>query len=282
MVEQYPSQLAHDAEKTGEPLASFIMAVNRDNPWLDQAIASVLSQDEPRFEYLICANACDDALWHKLHEHAARDDRIRLFRTSIGQLSFNLNVLADQARTPYLVRMDADDVSLPNRLSTLLAAMQRDGLDVLGSAVALIDADSREIGTMTFPQSSKAISGALSTRTVFCHPAVILRKQFLLEIRGYLGGFVSEDTDLWLRADRMGAKMGNLPDVLLHYRMHQGQSIMSSLGYAEVASHWLRECLLRPSFRSFRGLLISLGKFVTARWLPGVRRYRKPRSGGAL
>ena len=275
MTEQPLPQFVHEVDKTSQPLASFIMAINRDNAWLDQAMASVLSQDEPRFEYIICANACDDALWHKLQKYAAGDCRIRLLRTSIGQLSFNLNVLADQARTPYLVRMDADDVSLPNRLSTLLALMERDGLDVLGSAVAIINADSREIGTMTFPQTSKAISRALSKRTVFCHPAVVLRKQFLLEMRGYLGGFVSEDTDLWLRADRMGAKMANLPDVLLHYRVHQEQSIMSSLGYAEVASHWLRECLLRPSFRNISGLMISLCKFVISRWLPGVRRYMK-------
>lgn len=281
MTEQPSAQLVHEFDKTSQPLASFIMAINRDNAWLDQAIASVLSQDEPKFEYIICANACEDALWNKLQEYAAHDCRIRLFRTSIGQLSFNLNILADQAKTPYLVRMDADDISLPNRLRTLLAVMERDGLDVLGSSVAVIDADSREIGTMTFPQSSKAISRALSKRTVFCHPAVVLRKQFLLEMRGYLGGLVSEDTDLWLRANRMGAKMANLPDVLLHYRVHMDQSIMSSLGYAEVASHWLREFLLRPSFRNTCGLLISLGKFLIARWLPGVRRYMKPKSGDA-
>lgn len=280
MVEQFQSQPAFGERETIEPRASFIMAVNRDNPWLDQAIQSVLSQDEPRFEFLIGANACDDSLWHKLLEYAAQDNRICLSRSSIGQLSFNLNLLADQAKTPYLVRMDADDVCLPNRLSTLLFVMERDGLDVLGSAVAIIDEDSREIGNMTFPHSTQALSRALPRRTVFCHPAVMLRRQFLLEMRGYLGGFVSEDTDLWLRAGRQGARMGNLPDILLQYRLHQNQSIMSSLGYAEVASHWLRECLLRPSFRNVGGLLVSLGKCLMARWAPGIRRYLKPRSRG--
>lgn len=278
MVEPSRSQPAFGEREMGKPRASFIMAVNRDNPWLEQAIQSVLSQDEPRFEFLIGANACDDSLWHKLVGYAVQDPRIRLSRSSIGQLSFNLNLLADQATTPYLVRMDADDVCLPNRLSTLLFAMERYGLDVLGSAVAIIDGDSREIGNMAFPRTAKAISRALTRRTVFCHPAVMLRKQFLLDMRGYLGGFVSEDTDLWLRAERQGARMGNLPDILLHYRLHQNQSIMSSLGYAEVASHWLRECLLRPSFRNVGGLLVSLGKCLMARWAPGIRRYLKPRS----
>lgn len=280
MVEPSQSQPVFSEREKIEPRASFIMAINRDNPWLDQAIQSVLSQDEPRFEFLIGANACDDSLWQKLLEYAAQDNRISLSRSSIGQLSFNLNLLADQAKTPYLVRMDADDVCLPKRLSTLLFVMERDGLDVLGSAVAIIDDDSREIGVMTFPQSAKAISRALTRRTVFCHPAVMLRKQFLLDMRGYIGGFVSEDTDLWLRAERQGARMGNLPDILLKYRLHQNQSIMSSLGYAEVASHWLRECLLRPSFRNIGGLLISLGKCLMASWAPGIRHYLKPRSRG--
>lgn len=280
MVEPSQSRPAFGESETVEPRASFIMAINRDNPWLDQAIQSVLSQDEPRFEFLIGANACDDALWHKLLQYAAQDNRIRLSRSSIGQLAFNLNLLADQAKAPYLVRMDADDVCVPNRLSTLLFVMERDDVDVLGSAVAIIDHDSREIGVMTFPQSAKKIARALTRRTVFCHPAVMLRRQFLLDMRGYLGGFVSEDTDLWLRSERQRARMANLPDVLLHYRIHQNQSIMSSLGYAEVASHWLRECLLRPSFRNVGGLLVSLAKCLMARWAPGIRRYLKPRSRG--
>ncbi|WP_160012601.1 glycosyltransferase [Rhizobium sp. 18055] len=267
---------------TNRMTASFILCVNRDNPWLDTAIESVLAQDEPAFEFLIGANACDDALWEKLNAYAARDTRISLTRTAIGQLAFNLNILADKARGDYLVRMDADDVCMPHRLSTLMSVLSVDPVDILGSAVTLINEAGVPIGRMDFPLTSDAIVKALPTRTVFCHPAVAVKRQFLLGMRGYLGGFVSEDTDLWLRAQRAGASMKNLPDALLSYRLHGNQSIMSSAGYAEVASHWLREWVIDPSWYHFRGLTIACMKALLARRLPGVRRYLSKRNSRGL
>lgn len=260
----------------GESLSfAVLLCVNRDNPWLSKAIRSVLDQDDPDFEFLIAANACTDELWGGLQTIAALDARIRLFRSEIGQLAFNLNFLADQTRCDYLVRMDADDISEPHRLRTLRLALKREPVDVLGSAVILIDGDDREVGAMRLPETAADIKRALLSRTAFCHPSVVLRRQFLLSMRGYMGGFVSEDTDLWLRALRVRAAMKNLPIPLLRYRIHEYQSIVSRQGYAEVASHWLRELLLAPSWYTFRGFTLALVKSLFAPILPGVRRYRR-------
>lgn len=251
------------------------MCVNRANPWLSQAIESVLTQDDGDFEFLIAANACSDDLWEEIEEIGRSDSRIRLFRTEIGQLAFNLNLLADQALGEYLVRMDADDVCEPHRISALRKALQQDQVDVLGSAVTLIDHDGLTVGRIDFPCQQKEVLNALKLRTAFCHPSVVLRRQFLLEMRGYLGGFVSEDTDLWLRSLLRGANMRNLPEALLRYRIHKNQSIASRLGYAEVASHWLRELLSSPSWYTFHGFALALVKSLFATILPGIRRHKK-------
>lgn len=274
--------MAQSVKTVGEdkrPSFAVLFCVHRDNPWLEEAIRSVLEQDDPDFEFLIAANACTDELWEHLHAIAAPDARVRLFRSGIGQLAFNLNLLANQTRCDYLVRMDADDVSEPHRLRTLRNALAREPVDVLGSAVILIDGEGREVGTMRLPETAADIRCALLTRTSFCHPAVALRRQFLLDMRGYLGGFVSEDTDLWLRALRKGASMRNLPDALLRYRIHENQSIASRVGYAEVASHWLREFLIAPSWYTFCGFAIAIAKYLLVPLLPGVRRYRKSKAG---
>ena len=254
-----------------------LLCVNRNSPWLAEAIRSILEQDDPDFEFLIAANACPDELWEYLQSIAASDARIRLIRTEIGQLAFNLNFLANQTRCDYLMRMDADDISEPHRLRTLRLALAREPVDILGSAVILINEEGHEIGTMRLPETSDAIKNALLTRTAFCHPAVALRRQFLLEMRGYLGGFVSEDTDLWLRALRNNASMRNLPVALLRYRTHKDQSIASRTGYAEVAGHWLRELLIAPNWYTIRGFSLALAKALLAPILPGMRRYQKPK-----
>ena len=259
---------------------SFLLCVNRDQPYLHSAVESVLQQDDQDFEFLIGANLCDDALWDKLQGIAALDDRIRLFRSDIGQLAFNLNLLSSEAKGDYLIRMDADDISLPHRLRTLRAHLNNNPVDILGSAVILIDEASKEIGRMDLPLSQEDIVKGLLKHTVFCHPAVTIRRQFLLDMRGYLGGFVSEDTDLWIRAGRAGARMQNLAEPLLQYRVHSGQSIMSIAGYAEVTAHWLREVLLDFTWYNLRGFVIALSKCVFVKFLPGINRYKKNQDAG--
>lgn len=253
------------------PTLSVILCAHRSNPWLAAAIDSILQQSDPDFEFLIAANACTDALWQELQALTCHDSRVRLFRSSIGQLAFNLNLLADQARGDYLVRMDADDVSEPQRLEHLRAALAATPLDILGSAVALIDEKDQMVGRMDFPKTTAEIRRALKFRPVFCHPAVAIRRGFLHQIRGYLGGFCSEDTELWLRAVHAGARMANLPATLLRYRVHSQQSTATGTGYAEVAGHWLRLLLASPSMYALYGFCVALGKAVCRRFLPGVR-----------
>ena len=250
------------------------MCVHRAHPWLQHAIDSVLGQDDRDFQFLISANACSDELWHQLQACAKGDPRVEVFRSDIGQLSFNLNMLIDKAMGDYIVRMDSDDISEPHRIATLRRAICDSWPHIIGSSALLIDESGATIGQMTFPVDSEEIVAALPKKTVFCHPTVAIQRQFLLDIRGYLGGFASEDTDLWLRAKRAGAKMQNIAQPLLRYRVHGAQSIGSRAGYAEVAGLWLREFLLSPSVFSGQGLVISLFKAIFAPWLPRTRRYR--------
>jgi len=94
------------------------------------------------------------------------------------------------------------------------------------------------------------------------HPTVVFRKQFWVESRGYLGGFVSEDFDLWLRGLSRGANIVNIPEFLLRYRIHPSQVSRSRLGYSETAGHWYRQFLYDPNFYNFFGLLVSSLKVI--------------------
>lgn len=269
--------IANEAVKCGEILCqtfSVIMCVNRNHQWLQEAIDSVLNQEDGDFEFLISANDCTDELWDRLEEIPKKDSRVRLFRSNVGQLAFNLNYLVDNAIGEYIVRMDSDDVCETDRIRCLRAAIRNDKPDIIGSSVLLIDNDGRTIGSMQLPENQDAILKQLPYKTVFCHPSVAIKRQFLIAIRGYLGGLSSEDTDLWLRARRAGASMRNLPSALLRYRIHPNQSIGSRQGYAEVAGHWMREFLLKPGIYTGWGLLVSTVKALTFRWLPRHRSYR--------
>jgi hypothetical protein len=121
--------------------------------------------------------------------------------------------------------MDADDISLPNRL-----ALQVDFLDrhpkvaALGGAVACIDANGVFTGVVgTLPSSKEAIRRSLLLWSPLAHPTVMMRKSAFEAVGGYRRAFeLAEDYDLWLRmAERF--ELANLPTCLLYHRVHPGQ-----------------------------------------------------------
>ena len=243
-------------------MMTVILCVNRSTPFLEAAIRSVLDQDDDDFDFLIGANACDDALIEEIEGVVAGDSRVRVVRSGVPQLAYNLNSLVDMAQTEWVMRMDADDVSESTRISCFRAVMARTDADVIGSWATLIDGHDCEIGLFKPEASHERIRRAFPFRNQICHPAVAFRKSYWLEMRGYLGGFVSEDFDLWLRGFAAGKRFANIPQPLLRYRIHGEQASRSRRGYAEAAAHWYRELLIRPSWFNLVGCIVATGKVL--------------------
>jgi glycosyltransferase involved in cell wall biosynthesis len=98
------------------PLISVCMPVYNAERYVSEAIESVLSQTFKDFEFLILDDGSTDGSLAILKGHAERDPRIRLTSRPNKGLAPTLNELMDQARGEFVARMDADDVSLPERL----------------------------------------------------------------------------------------------------------------------------------------------------------------------
>lgn len=229
---------------------SVVMCVHEDNPYLDKAIKSILDQNyEDDFEFIIVANNCKNELFEKIKNY--QDSRIKLFRTSIGQLSFNLNYAIDKAVGKYIIRMDSDDISYPNRLNDCCKYLD---YDVVAFSANYIDEYDKKI--KLFDVSSNNI-GNIFYKNPIIHPAVMIRKTILLENRGYLGGYQSEDYDLWLRLARNNnIKFFFSEEVVLGYRINDGQSRGSNLPYCEVSGYMIRDFYLNFKFKYLLGFLI--------------------------
>tara|TARA_R110002033_G_scaffold170585_1_gene213444 strand:- start:12933 stop:13688 length:756 start_codon:yes stop_codon:yes gene_type:complete len=234
---------------------SVVMCVNRDDGYLTDAINSILGQDCDNFEFIVVANNCSDELWDNLL--SLKCDRLIPYRTQIGQLTFNLNYAVNLSRGDYIVRMDADDVALPNRLSVLDDFINKNkDVDIVGTAAMFIDEYGRDLYRYCPPL--KNIKKLLFFKNTFIHPTVAIKKETLIKQRGYSGGFQSEDYDFWLRALRNdNIIFRNIDVVTLKYRININQSRGSRLAYAESASYLLREFILSPSFLLFFAVLIN-------------------------
>jgi glycosyltransferase involved in cell wall biosynthesis len=266
------------------PLVSVIMAVNRDDGYLQAAVASILAQTLREIELLVIANRCDDALWACLLELAARDARLRPIRTPLGQLPYNLNVGLHHAHGEFVARMDADDLALPDRLARQLRFLRaHPHVSVLGGGYEHIDARGRCTGrTPRLRLSPDRIHARMPYESCLAHPTVMMRRADVLAVGGYAWGLYAEDWDLWLRRRRAGMRFANLPEVVLHYRIHEGQSTSSQAfrrNLAHVQALLVREFVQSGDPRFVLSMAMHLGSACLRLGVALIKRQRARRLG---
>ena len=214
---------APSLQPADRPRISVLMPVYNGEIYLAEAIVSVLAQPETRFEFVIVDDGSTDRSRPLLHAYAKQDPRIRLFLRDHEGLVPALNFGIREARAPFLARMDADDIALPERFARQLAALEADPeIGALGSHVETIDAAGRPIRAFTPPADHEALDAHHIARGTpwLWHPSVVMRTDLLREIGGYSSDYpYTEDFDLWLRIAEK-ARLAVLPEVLLKYRLH--------------------------------------------------------------
>jgi len=229
------------------PLISVCMPVYNSQRYLAEAVESILGQTFRDFEFLILDDGSTDGSTEILKRHAARDPRIRLTIRPNKGLVATLNELIDQARGEFIARMDADDVSLPERFRREVDYLRANPECVIvGSRARVIDPDGDPICDWCMMQDHEAIDSFYlqGERGVeMLHPTVMIRRRALLAVgkyRDFVGG-VGDDVDLFLRLAEHG-RLANLPEILLHYRVH-GSNMSSTPSYQERAHRAIWEMI---------------------------------------
>ena len=124
----------------------------------------------------------------------------------------------------YIARMDADDVSMKDRLEKQMAYLgEHPEIDVVGGAIDEIDenGDSRN-KTIVYPETPEACRVFFAKRNPHAHPAVLFRKSFFDKLKGkkYRPEYrQNQDTMLWYDGMMAGTQHANIPDVVLRFRM---------------------------------------------------------------
>jgi glycosyltransferase involved in cell wall biosynthesis len=211
------------------PNISVVMPVFNGARFVASAIESIQNQTLGDFEFIIVDDGSTDRTPDILKAYAQRDPRIRLVRQDNAGIVGALNRGIEEARAPLLARMDADDVSRPNRLEVQVRFLAGAAdCSVVGSAVRLIDEKGQGDRVIRYPRYLNNLREAVVAGRILAHPTAVMRRQFLEKIGGYrrvLEGV--EDTDLWLRLVAEGP-IANVDEVLLDYRMHPAKVTAAS------------------------------------------------------
>lgn len=156
-----------------------------------------------------------------------KDERVSIkwFPLNRG-LAIVLNDLLDSCfheEYEYIARMDADDISSPDRFEKQISFLQANpDIDVVGGAIEEINENSESRGkTIIYPATPQDCYQFFSRRNPHAHPAVMFRKSFF-EKAGckYRPEYrQNQDTMLWYDGLVKGVQMANIPDVVLRFRM---------------------------------------------------------------
>ena len=197
--------------------------------YLAEAVESVLGQTLEDLELVVVDDGSRDSSRAVLERFARADPRVRVIAndTNLG-LRTALNLGWQEARAPYIARLDADDVALPDRLERQVEFLDsHPAVAVVGGALIRIDAAGRRGATMRFPTGNRGIRSTLMRHSCLSHTAVVIRRSALEEVGGYRLG-QAEDFDLWLRlADRW--QLANLSEPVALYREHPAQITLMTL-----------------------------------------------------
>lgn len=211
-----------------KPVVSVAMVVCNVERFLAEAIESILGQTYRDFEFVIVDFGSTDRSKEIIAGYAAKDSRVKLHEIPHCGLAEARNVGCFMAQGQYIAIMDADDVSLPERLMLQVEFMEKHPrVGVLGGAVDWMDGTGKfmrsPFATLEPATSDCEIRSILPTRNVFCQPSVMIRKEAFALAGGYRGAFApAEDYDLWLRISEH-FEMANLEQVILKYRIHPHQ-----------------------------------------------------------
>ncbi len=220
------------------------MPVRNAMPWLPEAIESLSAQTLSRFEILVVAGHSRDGTAQYLRR--VGDSRLRVVEQKNAGLTAALNQLLEEARTPWLARMDADDVSYPSRIEKLCQAAQEH--PEAGLIYSLADYHPRErcAGRFRCSRGSADELRSLVHRGYllsFCHSTVLLNVDKVRSIGGYRAGIRAEDADLWWRmAQRF--EIHYIPEVLVGFRQHAESLSAEDTCKQELAGLYVQYLLL--------------------------------------
>ena len=96
------------------PIISVVMSAYNGEKWLNEAVDSILNQTFKDFEFIIINDGSNDRTYEILNSY--NDKRLRIINHKSNRgLITRLNEGLDQSNGKYIARMDADDISLPER-----------------------------------------------------------------------------------------------------------------------------------------------------------------------
>jgi glycosyltransferase involved in cell wall biosynthesis len=193
--------------------------------FLRESVQSILAQTFSQFHfYIILDGPVDTEIDNYLT--SLKDIRIKLFRLEMNgglaaALNYLLEIVLKDPEYKLIARMDADDVSFPDRFEKQRSfLLGHPGISVVGCWYQEIDEEGKHLHNRKLPVEHEALRKRYYTRAPFAHPSVMYRRGMIETAGRYpTDTILMEDNVLWGMALKHGLKFANIPEYLLKFRI---------------------------------------------------------------
>lgn len=193
--------------------------------YVKQSVDSILSQTYADYNFFI---QYDGFVMKDIDNYllTLHDERIHIFRRNENKgLAYSLNELLGSVipeEYEYIARMDADDISMPERFEKQLDYMEsHPECDIVGTWAYEVRSDGSEFYRKQMPITHNECREFFMQRDCMIHPTVLFRRSYF-EKAGYysLDTFFGEDTMMWAQGFAKGCRFANIPEYLFKFRLN--------------------------------------------------------------
>lgn len=268
---------------------SVLMSVYKNDvaEYVRAAIESIENQTRlPKQFVLVCDGPLKKELWEEIEKRKISFERKKIEFLCVplkenGGLGEALNIGSRRCSEEYIIRMDSDDYSLPNRFQSLWQhVMSNPEIDVWGAQIEEFQfkyGDLKRYRKM--PEGHKAIHRTRLFRSPMNHVTVCIRKSALTDAGGYEDVLFFEDYFLWLKLFKKQYRFANIPEVHVNVRVdgltmrrHGINYFLREVKFATLVTHrkilpvwWMifficSRIFVRLSPKSFTGFVYSISR----------------------
>lgn len=254
---------------------SLLMCIyNKDNPnYLDAAIESIINQTRPPDEIVVVKDGhLTNELSHIIKQWQQK--RPGLFKVVSLPENRGLGVALQQGLKAcsydIAARMDADDISCPDRFEKQLKFLQENpDIAVVSSWMACFEDNPDQIVFIRrMPQKHEDISKIARFRNPICHPPAMFRRSEIEAVGGYTHRRRNQDYHLWARMLLNGSKITCIPETLYKFRCNSNFLKRRASFQHMLSMIKLQKEFLKMGFISLPQYLFNISVRITACILP--------------
>ena len=245
---------------------------------LKSAIKSILNQSFYDFELLLVDNNSTDNSFFIAENFAEIDSRIRLLREEKQGVANAMNCGLQNARGKFLVRMDADDISMPRRLEKQVQFLNNNlEIGLVGTKVKYVSHNKNTAGFERFVEwansfhSPKQIELNLFVEIPIINPTILFRRELYEKYGGCFDGDFPEDYEMQLRYLEAGIKMAKLDEQLLEWHDYSTRLTRTDERYST-------EAFLKTKAKYFKKWSDKNNQFHPNIWVWGAGRKTRQRA----